>query len=159
MVKIIVAKSRNGIIGDSNKLIWSLPGDLANFKKITTGHSIVMGRKTFQSIGKPLPGRRNIIITRNTDYEVKDCEVVNSLEEALLLTGNDCFIIGGGEIYKQSLHIASKIYLTLVDEDFTGDTIFPELDDNWFKSSEEKFLKDEKNPYNYSFITYERFEF
>lgn len=159
MVKIIVAKSRNGVIGDSNKLIWRLPADLANFKKITTGHSIVMGRKTFESIGKPLPGRRNIIITRNPDYEVKDCEVVNSLEEALLLTGNDCFIIGGGEIYKQSLDIASKIYLTLVDEDFTGDTIFPELDDNWFKSSEENFSSDEKNPYNYSFITYERFEF
>lgn len=159
MVKIIVAKSRNGVIGDSNKLIWRLPADLANFKKITTGHSIVMGRKTFESIGKPLPGRRNIIITRNPDYEVKDCELVNSLEEALLLTGNDCFIIGGGEIYKQSLDIASKIYLTLVDEDFTGDTIFPELDDNWFKSSEENFSSDEKNPYNYSFITYERFEF
>lgn len=159
MVKIIVAKSRNGVIGDSNKLIWRLPADLANFKKITTGHSIVMGRKTFESIGKPLPGRRNIIITRNPDYEVKDCEVVNSLEEALLLTGNDCFIIGGGEIYKQSLDIASKIYLTLVDEDFTGDTIFSELDDNWFKSSEENFSSDEKNPYNYSFITYERFEF
>lgn len=159
MVKIIVAKSRNGVIGDSNKLIWRLPADLANFKKITTGHSIVMGRKTFESIGKPLPGRRNIIITRNPDYEVKDCEVVNSLDEALLLTGNDCFIIGGGEIYKQSLDIASKIYLTLVDEDFTGDTIFSELDDNWFKSSEENFSSDEKNPYNYSFITYERFEF
>ena len=79
MVKIIVAKSRNGVIGDSNKLIWRLPADLTNFKKITTGHSIVMGRKTFESIGKPLPGRRNIIITRNPDYEVKDCEVVNSL--------------------------------------------------------------------------------
>lgn len=159
MIKIIVAKSRNSVIGDSNKLIWRLPADLANFKKITTGHSIVMGRKTFESIGKPLPGRRNIIITRNPDYEFEDCEVVNSLEEALLLTGNDCFIIGGGEIYKQSLDIASKIYLTLVDEDFTGDTIFPELDDNWFKSSEENFSSDEKNPYNYSFITYERFEF
>lgn len=159
MIKIIVAKSRNGIIGDSNKLIWSLPADLANFKKITTGNSIIMGRKTFESIGRPLPNRRNIIITRDEDYEVEGCEVVNSIDEALLLTGNNCFVIGGGEVYKQTLHLAEQIYMTLVDEDFEGDTSFPDLDPSWYISREEKFLADEKNPHNYSFIFYERFEF
>lgn len=159
MIKIIVAKSRNGIIGDSNKLIWSLPADLANFKKITTGNSIIMGRKTFESIGRPLPNRRNIIITRDEDYEVEGCEVVNSINEALLLTGNNCFVIGGGEVYKQTLHLAEQIYMTLVDEDFEGDTSFPDLEPSWYISREEKFLADEKNKHNYSFIFYERFEF
>ena len=138
MIKIIVAISNNRVIGDSNKLIWHLPADLKRFKEVTGGHSIVMGRKTYQSIGRPLPNRRNIIITKDENYEVDGCEVVNSIEEALLLTNSDCFIIGGGEIYKQTLHIANQIYLTQVDEDFEAD---------------------EKNPYNYSFIFYEKFEF
>ena len=159
MIKIIVAVSRNRIIGDSNKLIWSLPSDLKRFKEITTGHPIVMGRKTYQSIGRPLPNRRNIIITRDEDFKSEGCEIVNSIEEALLLTNSDCFIIGGGEIYKQSLHLAHQIYLTQIDEDFEGDTTFPELDKSWYVSKQENFLSDEKNPHNYSFIFYERFEF
>ena len=118
-----------------------------------------MGRKTYESIGRPLPNRRNIIITRDDKYNVDDCEVVNSIEEALLLTGNDCFIIGGGEIYKQVLHLAEKIYMTVVDEDFEGDTTFPELPRAWYTSKEEKFLADDKNPHNYSFVIYEKFEF
>ena len=159
MIKIIVAISKNRVIGDSNKLIWNLPSDLKRFKEITTGHPIVMGRKTFESIGRPLPNRRNIIITRDEKYEVEGCEVVNSIEEALLLTGNDCFIIGGGEIYKQTLHIAEQIYMTIVDEEFLGDTQFPELTNSWYVSKKEDFLSDDKNPYNYSFILYEKYEF
>lgn len=159
MIKIIVAISKNRVIGDSNKLIWNLPSDLKRFKEITSGHPIVMGRKTYQSIGRSLPNRRNIIITRDEEYEVEGCEVVNSIEEALLLTGNDCFIIGGGEIYKQTLHIAEQIYMTIVHEEFLGDTQFPELTNSWYVSKKEDFLSDDKNPHNYSFILYEKYEF
>ena len=159
MIKIIVAMSKNRVIGMDNSLIWHLPNDMKNFKKLTTGHAVVMGRKTYQSIGKPLPYRRNIIITRDPDFEVEGCEVVNSLEEALLLCFSNCFIIGGGEIYKQSLPIAHQIYMTQIDEEFEGDTTFPELDKSWYVSKKEDFNKDEKNNYNYSFIFYERFEF
>ena len=159
MVKIIVAMSKNRVIGNNNQLIWKLSSDLKRFKELTTGSSIVMGRKTFESIGKPLPNRRNIIITRNNDYIVEGCEIVSSLEEALLLTNNNCFIIGGGEIYKQALDITDKIYLTLVHKDFEGDTIFPELGKEWAKISRKDFEADDKNQYKYSFIEYERYEF
>jgi dihydrofolate reductase len=159
MIKLIVAISKNRVIGDSNKLIWHLPADLKRFKEITGGHSIVMGRKTYESIGRPLPNRRNIIITRDQNYDIEGCEVVNSIDEALLLTASDCFIIGGGEIYKQTLNIADQIYMTVVEEEFEGDTTFPELSAAWYISSKEDHLSDEKNPYNYSFLFYEKFEF
>jgi dihydrofolate reductase len=159
MIKLIVAISKNRVIGDSNKLIWHLPADLKRFKEVTTGNPIVMGRKTFQSIGRPLPNRRNIIITRDNDFKVEGCEVVNSIEEALLLTNNDCFIIGGGDIYRQTLHLAEQIYMTIVDKEFEGDTTFPELSPAWYVSKKEDFLSDEKNSYNYSFIFYEKYEF
>ncbi len=159
MVKIIVATSKNRVIGNDNKLIWKLSSDLKRFKELTTDNPIVMGRKTFESIGKPLPNRRNIIVTRDTNYGVDGCEIVHSLEEALLLTGSNCFIIGGGEIYKQSIDIADKIYLTLVHKELEGDTTFPELDNNWAKISRKDFKADEKNEYDYSFIEYERYEF
>jgi dihydrofolate reductase len=159
MVNIIVATSKNRVIGNDNSLIWNLPNDLKHFKKLTTDNSIVMGRKTYESIGRPLPNRRNIIITRQDDYEVDDCEVVNSLEEALLLCGYNCFIIGGGEIYKQSMNIADKIYLTLIDEEFEGDTYFPEIGDGWVEVIRENKEQDDKNEYNYSFIEYERYKF
>lgn len=159
MVKIIVAMSKNRVIGNNNQLIWKLSSDLKRFKELTTGSPIVMGRKTFESIGKPLANRRNIIITRNNDYIVEGCEIVSSLEEALLLTNNNCFIIGGGEIYKQALDITDKIYLTLVHKEFEGDTQFPELDKQWAKISRKDFEADDKNQYKYSFIEYERYEF
>jgi dihydrofolate reductase len=159
MVKIIVAMSKNRVIGNNNQLIWRLSSDLKRFKELTTGNAIVMGRKTYESIGKPLPNRRNIIITRNTDYSVDGCEIVSSLEEALLLTNNNCFIIGGGEIYKQSIEIADKIYLTLVNKEFEGDTTFPEIGKEWAKISCKDFESDEKNEYSYSFIEYDRYEF
>ena len=159
MIKIIVAMSKNRVIGNNNELIWKLSSDLKRFKELTTNNPVVMGRKTYESIGKPLPNRRNIIITRNLEYEVGDCEIVSSLEEALLLTGSDCFIIGGGEIYKQSLEIVDKIYLTLVHKEFEGDTKFPDLNKEWIEVSREDFDSDEKNEYNYSFIEYDRYEF
>ncbi len=159
MIKIIVAISKNRVIGGNNQLLWKLSSDLKRFKELTTDNPIVMGRKTYESIGKPLPNRRNIIITRNNDYQVEGCETVSSLEEALLLTGNNCFIIGGGEIYRQSINIADKIYLTLVHKDFEGDTNFPELGKEWAKISRKDFKSDEKNECDYSFIEYERYEF
>ncbi len=159
MIKIIVAISKNRVIGSNNQLLWKLSSDLKRFKELTTDNPIVMGRKTYESIGKPLPNRRNIIITRNNDYKVEGCETVSSIEEALLLTGNNCFIIGGGEIYRQSIDIADKIYLTLVHKDFEGDTTFPELSKEWAKISRKDFKSDEKNECDYSFIEYERYEF
>jgi dihydrofolate reductase len=159
MIKIIVAMSKNRVIGNNNELIWKLSSDLKRFKELTTGHSVVMGRKTYESIGRPLPNRRNIIITRNLEYKVDGCEIVSSLEEALLLTNNDCFIIGGGEIYNQSIELADRIYLTLVHKEFEGDTTFPELGKEWAKMSRKDFESDEKNEYNYSFIEYDRYEF
>ena len=159
MIKIIVATSKNKVIGNNNELIWKLSSDLKRFKELTTGHPVVMGRKTYESIGKPLPNRRNIIITRNLEYEVNGCEVVSSLEEALLITNNDCFIIGGGEIYNQSIELADRIYLTLVHKEFEGDTRFPELGKEWAKMSRKDFEADEKNEYDYSFIEYDRYEF
>jgi dihydrofolate reductase len=159
MIKIIVAMSKNRVIGNNNELIWKLSSDLKRFKELTTGHPVVMGRKTYESIGRPLPNRRNIIITRNSEYEIEGCETVSSLEEALLLTGSNCFIIGGGEIYKQSLELADKIYLTLVHHEFEGDTQFPELGTEWATIDTKDFTADEKNQYDYSFIEYERYEF
>ena len=159
MIKIIVATSKNKVIGDSNSLIWYLPADLKRFKELTTGNPIVMGRKTYESIGRPLPNRRNIIITRDVKYDVEGCEVVNSLEEALMICNNDCFIIGGGEIYRQSISITDQIYLTLVHEDFEGDTEFPEIGSEWKMVTSQDFEPDEKNKHKYSFIEYMKFGF
>ena len=159
MIKLIVAISTNRCIGKDNTLIWKLPSDLKRFKQITSGHTVVMGRKTFQSIGKPLPNRRNIIITRDSGFIAEGCEVVNSIEEALLLSSEDCFIIGGSEIYKQTISIADKIYLTLVHGEFQGDSFFPEIEGYWKEISRQDFTKDEKNEYDYSFIEYERYQF
>jgi dihydrofolate reductase len=159
MVKIIVATSKNKVIGNSNSLIWHLPADLKRFKETTTGNTIVMGRKTYESIGKPLPNRRNIIITRDFNYEVEGCEIVNSLEEALMISNHNCFIIGGGEIYKQSMEIADKLYLTLIHDDFEGDTTFPEIGSEWKMVTSQDFEPDEKNKHKYSFIEYMKFGF
>lgn len=159
MIKIIAAVSKNNVLGDDNKLIWSLPNDLKRFKKLTSGNTVVMGRKTYESISKPLPNRRNIIITRDEKYDVEGCEVVNSINEALLLCNKDCFIIGGGEIYNQTIDIADKIFLTLVDGDFKGDTYFPKIKEDWCKVSDLENDTDDKHKYKYSFIDYERYKF
>lgn len=150
MINIIVSISKNRVIGCSNFLIWHLSEDLKRFRKLTMGHVVIMGRKTYQSIGKPLDGRRNIIISSN--FKADGCEVVNSLQEALKLCNNNCFIIGGGEIYKQSIGIANKLYLTLIDKEFDGDTFFPEVGNEWIEVKRQDF----NNPYKYSFIDYEK---
>jgi dihydrofolate reductase len=157
-VTIVVAISENHVIGKDNKLLWYLPNDLKHFKEITTGHTVIMGRKTYESVGKPLPKRRNIIITRQA-ITIDGCEVVNSIEAALgLCAGEDeVFIVGGAEIYKQSLPLTDRIYLTVVHKEFDGDSFFPEIKKReWKEVHREDYQPDEKNSLPYSFITLER---
>ena len=157
---IIVAVSENQVIGKDNDLIWDLSIDLKRFKRLTSGHNMIMGRKTFESFPKPLPNRTHIVITRQKNYPVSDgVIVVNSIEEALKNIENDDqpFIIGGGEIYKQSLPYASVIELTRVHGFFDGDTYFPEIDlDQWKETKREFISKDENHAYDFSFITYKK---
>ncbi|XOD66784.1 MAG: dihydrofolate reductase [Flavobacteriales bacterium Tduv] len=157
---LIAALAENGIIGKNNRLIWHLPNDLKHFKKMTSGHAVIMGRKTFESIGKALPERENIIITRNTDYTVPGIKIAGSLRKAISSVGDQTekvFIIGGGEIYRQALDIVDTLEITKVHHNFCGDVTFPEIDlEKWKKSPEVFHYKDEKNPYNYSFITYKK---
>ena len=158
-ISLICAASQNGVIGRNNRLPWHLPADLAHFKRLTTGHSILMGRKTHQSIGKSLPNRINIVITRQIDFQAEGCLVAHSLEEALDLCTNDeeVFIIGGAEIYRQALPVANKIYLTRLWHDFGGDTFLFKIDPlAWQEACREDFTPDQKNQYPYSFITLER---
>lgn len=130
MVSLIVAVAANGVIGCENRLIWHISEDLKRFRRITTAHAVVMGRKTFESIGRPLPGRTNVVITRDQTYSREGITVVNSIEQAIALfpPTEEIFIIGGGEIYNQTIDLAEKIYLTLVDQTPEGDTYFPDID-------------------------------
>jgi len=157
MITIIAAIANNNALGKDNQLIWHLPADLKRFKKVTLGHHIIMGRKTFESLGKPLPNRTTIIITRNKEYKQEGCIVVNSLVEAIKAAKDDenPYILGGAEIYKQALSIADKLDLTFVHHSFDADAFFPEIDfNNWIETSREDFKSDEKNKYDYSFVTY-----
>jgi len=160
MIAIVVAVAENNVIGKDNQLIWHLPADLRFFKNLTMGHPIVMGRKTYESIGKPLPGRTTVIITRQHDLEAPGCIVVNSIDEAIAQAqtiDQDVYIIGGAEIYKQALSKVDTIYLTRVHHTFEGDTFFPEIvESQWEVVSEEKHEPDEKNKYSYSFVTLKR---
>jgi dihydrofolate reductase len=158
-ISIVVAISENNAIGKDNQLLWHLPADLKHFKNITTGHTIIMGRKTYDSIGKPLPNRRNIIITRQKDLNLEGVEVVNSLKEALSLSKDEAevFIIGGAEIYQQAVAVSHRIYLTRVHQEFEADAFFPELDDeSWEEVEKVDHLPDEKNKFAYTFSTLER---
>ncbi|MFN5460663.1 MAG: dihydrofolate reductase [Bacteroidota bacterium] len=158
MISIVVAADINNVIGNENKLIWHLPADLAYFKKVTMGKTIVMGRKTFESIGRPLPGRKNVIITRNQSYSPEGVFVYHNPDEVIAEYSNqELMIIGGAEIYNLFLPITEKIYLTRVHHSFEGDTIFPSLNNSeWKIISEEFHLRDEKNHYDYTFMLYER---
>lgn len=160
MLTIIAAIAENNALGKDNQLIWHLPADLRRFKKVTQGHAVIMGRKTFESLGKPLPNRTNIIITKQKDYQKEDCIVVNSLEEALQCAKDDNpFILGGAQIYRQALDFADVLDLTIVHHEFDADAYFPEIDKNtWTEVSREHHLKDEQNPYDYSFVKYEKSE-
>ena len=157
MIAIVVATAENNAIGKNNELLWHLPADLKHFKQLTTGHPIIMGRKTFESIGKPLPNRTSIIVTRQADYKQENCVVVQDVKSALEKAqklDEQVFIIGGGEIYKEMLPFTDTIYLTKVHDTFDADTFFPELNpDNWQETEREDFKPDEKNKYAYSFIT------
>ncbi len=152
---LIAAMGQNRVIGKNNDLIWKLPRDMRHFKELTTGHHVIMGRKTLESMnGKPLPKRTNIVITRQQGYTAEGCIVVNSLKEALGKVKDDeqPFVIGGAEIYKLALPKANTMELTLVHNTFAGDTYFPEFDSNqWLLEKEEKFPADEKNPYALTF--------
>jgi dihydrofolate reductase len=158
ILSIIVAIAKNHAIGKDNKLLWHLPNDLKHFKDTTSGHTVIMGRKTFDSVGKPLPKRRNIVITRQA-ISIEGCEVVDSLQAAVALckAEDEVFIVGGAEIYRQAIPLTDRIYLTIIDHDFEGDTFFPELNpDEWQETKHEDFEPDEKNKYKYKFITLER---
>lgn len=156
MINIIAAMSRNKVIGNKGQLPWSLPEDMQHFVKITTGCTVVMGRKTFESIGKPLKNRKNIILTRDKDYQKEGYIVFNNVEDVVEEFGEEnLMVIGGEEIYRQFLPYTERIYLTQIDEDFEGDTFFPDFEDgNWVKESEEKGVKDDNNPYDYYFQVY-----
>ncbi len=162
VVSIIVATSLNNAIGKNNQLLWHLPADLKFFKNTTMGCPVIMGRKTFQSIGRTLPGRKNVVVTRDKNFNSDnqfDLIVVSSLDEALVKMHNEheVFIIGGGEIYKQSIDITDNIYKTLVNTTIEGDVYFPEINLNEFDLTwEEKHLADEKNKFNYTYQKFER---
>ena len=161
MLSIVVAKSKNNIIGKENKLVWNLPEDLKHFKELTTGHTIIMGRKTFDSIGRVLPNRKHIILSQNPDLIIKDknVQVVHSLLEIQELIENkeEAFVIGGAAIYNFLMPYVKKMYVTEIDEEFEGDTFFPKINtDIWKETKREKGIKNEQNNLDYDFVTYER---
>ncbi|MDB5012317.1 MAG: dihydrofolate reductase [Daejeonella sp.] len=158
-ISIVVVADEHNAIGKNNQLLCHLPADLKHFKKLTTGNTVVMGRKTFDSIGKPLPNRKNIVITRQPDLTIEGCEVVQSIQQALQSSepNSDVCIIGGAEIYRQSLDLTDIIYLTRIHHTFEADAFFPEINSEiWKQTSVEEHQPDEKNKYSYSFITYNR---
>lgn len=161
MIKILVACDENSVIGKDNQLIWHLPADLKRFKSLTTGHVILMGRKTYESIGKPLPNRTTIVITRQADFQAEGTIIAHSVDEAILkaksLSREDIFIVGGAEIYTVSMALADQILLTQLHDIFEGDAFFPEISpETWEIVDRERGQTDEKNPFQYSFITYQK---
>lgn len=159
ILSIVVAIAENNAIGKDNQLLWRLPADLKHFKQITTGHTIIMGRKTYDSIGKPLPNRRNIVVSRNAGLQIPGVEVTGNIEDALALCAEEqeVFIIGGAEIYKSTMERSNRIYLTRVHQSYAGDAFFPEIDFNrWKEADVEKHLPDEKNDVAYTFSTLSR---
>lgn len=164
MIKIIMAaKAKNDVIGKDNDLIWHLPADLKFFKQTTKGHTLIMGRKTFESLANPLPHRDSWVVTRNKDYKAEGITVFPSIESAIEAGERKgletVFILGGGQIYSQSMGIADKMIITEVHEDFDGDTVFPEIDlENWEEVSRVEHKADEKNKYDFAFVEYLRRE-
>lgn len=163
MLSIIVATSENNVIGHLNKIPWYMPRDLKHFSAVTKGHTVIMGRNTYQSIverlGKPLPDRNNIIVTRNNYFRAPGCTIVHSLEEALKLAPakEEFFVIGGSQLYNEALLKSDKVYRTLIHTATEGDAFFPALDPNQWKLIESKFeAKDDKNPFDATYEIYER---
>jgi dihydrofolate reductase len=158
-ISLIAAVSENGVIGAQNRLPWHLPDDLRHFRAITTGHTVITGRKNYESIGKPLPNRRNIVITHQRGFHAPGCLVVNSLEEALALTSgeSEVFVIGGAQLYAQTLPLATRLYLTEVHAAVAGDTYFPTLEPgDWQETAREPHAADERHAYGFSFVVLER---
>jgi len=158
-ITLIVAASENNAIGKDNKMLWHLPDDFKYFKKNTIGHSIIMGRKTFLSIGKALPERRNIVLSRDLNYNAEDIDVANSLSEVLTYCRDEreVFIVGGAELYKQSLPLATKVLLTRVHTELVGDAYFPSLNPSeWTLTSAQKHEKDDKHKFDFTFEVWER---
>lgn len=158
IISLIAAMAKNRVIGKDNQMPWHLPADLGHFKAVTLGKPIIMGRKTYESIGRALPGRKNIIISRNPDYKIQGCETAVSLEEAIALVkdAEEIMIIGGGHLYSQAIEFANRLYLTFIELNVDGDTQFPQYEHLILKETRrEKHLKDEKNPYNYEFVDFE----
>lgn len=159
MISIIVAASENGVIGMQGEMPWRLSSDLKRFKALTMGKPIIMGRLTFESIGKALPGRQNIVISSQEDYAAEGCDVVKSISDAIATAGEaqEIMIIGGGEIYKQCLPLADRVYLTRVHTDVDGDTWFAELPEGeWHETWVEHHAADDDNAFDYSFVELER---
>jgi dihydrofolate reductase len=161
VLKILVAFDENRVIGKNNALIWHLPADLKRFKELTTGHVIIMGRKTFESIGKPLPNRTTIVISRQYDLQIDGVILAHSVEEAILkaksLTRDDIFIVGGAEIYTLSLPLVDQVLVTQLHDIFEGDAFFPEISSEmWDLTEQERGITDDKNRYQFSYITYSR---
>lgn len=158
MISIIVAVAQNGVIGDKNSLLWHISEDMRFFKRTTSGHPVIMGRKTYESLGRPLPNRTNVVISR-TLGELKGCTVVRSLEEAIALfpTEEEVFVIGGAQIYALALNVADRFYLTRVGHDYEGDTSFPAWNESeWRLISREAYEQGEKYPHPFAFEIYER---
>lgn len=159
MITVIAAVAENNALGKENQLLWHLPDDFKRFKTLTSGHYIIMGRKTFESFPKPLPNRTHVIISRQANYHPEGCIVVNSLEQAIEACPKteEVFIIGGGEIYRQSIVVADKLDLTKVHANFEADTYFPEVDlSQWQLVFEEYHPKDERHDFAFTFQTYLR---
>lgn len=161
MLSMIVAMGENRVIGKDNTMPWHLPNDLQYFKKVTLGKTIIMGRKTFESLGRVLPDRKHIVLTRSSTTFPEEVEVVHDIADILAYVkrhqDEEIFIIGGGQLYSHMLPYADKLYVTLIKEEFAGDVYFPEIDETeWRLTKKEKGIKDEKNPYDYYFLVYER---
>lgn len=161
IISLVVAAATNNAIGKEGKLPWHLPNDMKHFKNVTWGMPVIMGRKTFESLGKALPGRKNIVITRQTDWKVPGAVVVKNMEDALFVAketdANEIMVIGGGEIYKAFFDKAKRIYITRVEAEPEADTFFPVIaHEHWHLVSQKNYEADEKNDYNYSFQTWER---
>ncbi|MEI3604779.1 dihydrofolate reductase [Pseudogracilibacillus sp. SE30717A] len=161
MISFIVAMDKNNVIGFNNKMPWHLPNDLKFFKETTTGHTIIMGRKTFESIGRVLPNRKHIVLSQGNVNLPKEVEIINDIDQIIELNkqniDEEFFVIGGGNIFKQLLPYADRLYVTLIDESFKGDVFFPEISlKQWKEISKVKGERNESNPYDYYFIEYVR---
>ncbi len=161
MLSIIVAVAKNNVIGKDNKLIWHLPEDLKRFRNLTTGHTIIMGRKTFESLGRVLPNRKHIVLTNNSNMKIEDenVEVIDDVKllESYINSEEENFIIGGATIYGLLMPYANKMYITEINQEFEGDVYFPQIDSEvWQEVEREKGIRNEKNPYDYEYVTYVR---